>query len=560
MTRMGRWGLLIPAVALGAITGEEAQCIVDGKTTVFFGDSLTRYCYYEFNTFIATGEVRDHELGGASGDGKWSDDYDTWEEWTEKGVCGAGGKHRRHIWKDFGGGTLDRVLLHQQRLVRRGRHGQVGRHVAGGRSRAHPRHGGRRRLQHGLVAVKGLLGGLSLRRGGLRRRCLDWYLDMMTSVVDHLLAKTEDTIGVYRTTACCGESQSGETWDAPGCVTDGWVPSIEAQNAAATGLMEERGIPVVDVFNFYNISTIDDYTFDSRHAKVATCHAWTEMILRAVDREQGSGCVEDLGADYVPDITLIEWPSAQPTSQPSAPTYAPSDAPTKPTYAPSTAPSPSPSEPPSPSPTSAPSAYCGDDDAWHKRSTPSKDCAWVAKAPDLRCRVVGENASLALEACRRALRLLRPAVAGAGRRPRRRRRRPPSRTGRRRRRRPTVPPLPAPTTPATPTTPTTPTPLPTPSTPSTPSPSRGAPPPGPSRTDRADCAFSPGAHDDGPAARADGRRLRARGGVRPEPRRGRLRGLRRRPRRPRRRRRRRREASTPRRSAPRSSGASSPSS
>ncbi|KAH8096015.1 hypothetical protein JL720_3356 [Aureococcus anophagefferens] len=77
---------------------------------------------------------------------------------------------------------------------------------------------------------------------------------------------------------------------------------------------------------------------------------------------------------------------------------------TSPTIAPTPAPSPSPSTAPTPAPTPAPTwwgANCSDSESWHKKGAPSKHCAWVAALPS-RCAVVGEDDSLAWEACARS--------------------------------------------------------------------------------------------------------------------------------------------------------------
>ncbi|KAH8055994.1 N2-acetyl-L-ornithine:2-oxoglutarate 5-aminotransferase [Aureococcus anophagefferens] len=105
-----------------------------------------------------------------------------------------------------------------------------------------------------------------------------------------------------------------------------------------------------------------------KHANVASCHEWNELILRAVDDAAGTAC----------------FPPA-PTPRPSRePTYAPSYAPTAPSYAPTAAPTareptPGPSPAPTPRPSAAPSpgwpAGCVDDEHWHKKNAPSKDCA-----------------------------------------------------------------------------------------------------------------------------------------------------------------------------------------
>ncbi|KAH8073585.1 hypothetical protein JL721_2888 [Aureococcus anophagefferens] len=374
------WAAALPLVArAGTITADEARCIVDGKTTIFFGDSLTRFCYYEFNTFLSTGAVRDHELGASSGDGRWSDDYDDWEEWTEEGICGAGGKHRRRIWMD-----LDETTRTEFYFINNVWYAEEDMDKDGDTSLADVAEVAKDAADvvvynMGWWQLKDCWEDYMCGAEGFDETCAAWYEGMMQEVLDNLLAFDDDVVGIYRTTACCGESHFGDNYNSLGTVTDGWVPAIEAQNAKATAMMEAAGVPVVDVYPFYNISSVDDYTFDSRHATVATCHVWTEMILRAIDRAQGTGCVADLGADYVPEFVFDRWPSPGPTPAPSAPTYAPSPAPS---YMPS-------ASPPTYPPTASPSAPCVDDVRWAKVGTPRKDCASCADLAYWGCDCAG---------------------------------------------------------------------------------------------------------------------------------------------------------------------------
>ena len=99
-----RWAAraaLLVASVRASMTWEEAQCVVAGRRIAFFGDSLSRFCYFGFNTFLATGEVRDHEFDVSEGDGENSNDYDSFDTWNDNGLVSDGKNHRMHLRKDF---------------------------------------------------------------------------------------------------------------------------------------------------------------------------------------------------------------------------------------------------------------------------------------------------------------------------------------------------------------------------------------------------------------------------------------------------------------------------
>ncbi|KAH8062115.1 FK506 binding protein [Aureococcus anophagefferens] len=96
-------------------------------------------------------------------------------------------------------------------------------------------------------------------------------------------------------------------------------------------------------------------------------------------------------------------PAPAPTASPVAATAAPSPRPApSPTAAPTASPvaaTAPPSPRPAPSPTAAPTAgSCADDEAWHKKHAPAKNCAWVANFPEDRCAAKGDEAQ-AWQAC-----------------------------------------------------------------------------------------------------------------------------------------------------------------
>ncbi|KAH8069512.1 N2-acetyl-L-ornithine:2-oxoglutarate 5-aminotransferase [Aureococcus anophagefferens] len=362
-----RWAAraaLLVASVRASMTWEEAQCVVAGRRIAFFGDSLSRFCYFGFNTFLATGEVRDHEFDVSEGDGENSNDYDSFDTWNDNGLVSDGKNHRMHLRKDFaeyGAHTeyyfiqnvwyddLDDTPLEADvEIGDADNEGFIADIVAGDETI--------RSISLDLDAdvVVFNMGWWVLKHKYVDydcgekwdSKCADWYEEMMDLVVENLLV-ADGRVGVYRTTSCCGEKLGRKhkystrlQCEKPDDEYDLWIDSIEAMNDVGSRVASAAGASVVDIFPLYGLSDLPSATFDMKHANVASCHEWNELILRAVDDAAGTAC----------------FPPA-PTPRPSRePTYAPSYAPTAPSYAPTAAPTAQPTPAPSPAPTPRPSA------------------------------------------------------------------------------------------------------------------------------------------------------------------------------------------------------------
>ena len=226
-----RWAArvaLLVANVRASMTWEEAQCVVAGRRIAFFGDSLSRFCYFGFNTFLATGEVRDHEFDVSEGDGENSNDYDSFDTWNDNGLVSDGKNHRMHLRKDFaeyGAHTeyyfiqnvwyddLDDTPLEADvEIGDADNEGFIADIVAGDetiRSIA---------LDLDADVVVFNMGWWVLKHKYVDydcgekwdSKCADWYEEMMDLVVENLLV-ADGRVGVYRTTSCCGESWAGNT-------------------------------------------------------------------------------------------------------------------------------------------------------------------------------------------------------------------------------------------------------------------------------------------------------------------------------------------------------------
>ena len=101
MVRVGVLACLVMGLVSGSMTWEEAHCVLDGQKVTFVGDSLSRYCYFGLNTFLATGELRSEDFSSPGGYGPGSSDYDSVEFWNERGILTDRGSQRMHAWKEF---------------------------------------------------------------------------------------------------------------------------------------------------------------------------------------------------------------------------------------------------------------------------------------------------------------------------------------------------------------------------------------------------------------------------------------------------------------------------
>jgi len=338
-------GLL--AAATG-VTHDEARCILKDQRVAFFGDSLSRYCFFGMNVWLETGALRAEEFAGKWGVEGYDYDCCQGQQWTDdEQDCDAGSGHRMYLYKDFGdinartsfyfiasvwfddladlAGTLEAdTIVYNQGWWQ-------------------------------LKDCRGTYCG-----DDFDDECEATYREDLGQVIDHLFSRA--TTAVYRTSACCGEED------------DDWIGGIEAQNAVAKDVMGAAGVPVADVHGFYGWDDLDAATFDGFHANVATCPLWYDLILERIDAARGTNCIgnSDGWSYYDPTRapTTAYAPTPRPTPDPPAPTAAwwdfdtwpaptapPSAAPPAPTAAPpapSAAP-PAPSAAP-PAPTAAPPA------------------------------------------------------------------------------------------------------------------------------------------------------------------------------------------------------------
>ncbi|KAH8054047.1 N2-acetyl-L-ornithine:2-oxoglutarate 5-aminotransferase [Aureococcus anophagefferens] len=456
------------AGADAAITWEEAKCVLRGQKVTFFGDSLTRYCFFGLNNFLATGELRADEFSSkqSMGAGPGSGDYDGIESWNAEGILTDQATQRQHAWKTFSDGDFDTRPIETEFYFIQ--------HVWWDDADDTPQEADTPIGSKGHTLADQVAGDATLADVAATLEAdvvvynMGWwqllksysayeYDATLARVVDELL-DVDGRLGIYRTASCCGKEIDGDI--------GAWVAPIEAQNRVAAALMARRGVPVVDVYPLYGLDALDAHTFDDKHANVATCHAWNELILREIDARRNTSCVS--GVFTAPGTTRrprlrraprrpprqralgravgvlraapptpgrvaaavaaaavaaaavaaavvrrrrprsVAAAVAAPSSRyaPSAPpssSAAPSPRPPEPTPPPSAGPSARYEPSPAPTPRPPPSAACVDDGAWHKKGQPWKDCAWASALPATRCLAVGAaDGAAAWAACRRS--------------------------------------------------------------------------------------------------------------------------------------------------------------
>ena len=124
--------------------------------------------------------------------------YDDWEEWTEEGICGAGGKHRRRIWMD-----LDETTRTEFYFINNVWYAEEDMDKDGDTSLADVAEV----VKDAADVVVYNMGWWQLKdcwedymcgAEGFDETCAAWYEGMMQEVLDNLLAFDDDVVGIYR--------------------------------------------------------------------------------------------------------------------------------------------------------------------------------------------------------------------------------------------------------------------------------------------------------------------------------------------------------------------------
>ncbi|KAJ1451908.1 hypothetical protein M885DRAFT_528300 [Pelagophyceae sp. CCMP2097] len=428
-------GLAALSLPARAVTHDEAMCIVGDRKITFMGDSLSRYCYFGFNYFMETGDLRPDPFNdqGSEGYGSDSPDYDTLDQWTEFGRFGSSINHRQHFTKQFDD------FQSEYYFVQNAWYGSE----TTEEKKSFEDIADRLEDDQIVVFNTGWWHLKDTQKPGPGWFCgIDWsddceedYIYRMGKTINTILQKTSKITPVYRTTSCCGEGKNDDN-----NLYDLWIDGIESQNAVAKRLMADAGIAVVDVYPRYGVNDVGDFTFDNKHANVDECHVWNMLILEAVETSQGSSCIKtpeptQVPTDYKPTQIPSYEPSKRPSPEPSAkPTLKPTPAPTFPLHCTESATWFKNGDPSkdcdwvaessnrcntkgsegffaheeceqscgcrTAAPTANPTVYCFDLATWHKYGDESKNCAWVAEFPSARCTVNGHDGTVAYDHCR----------------------------------------------------------------------------------------------------------------------------------------------------------------
>lgn len=312
----------------------EAECIMNGKTVAFFGDSITRYCFFGFNYWLDTGNIPPDEYD--SDTGNYDEDYDdglvdnTWTEWHLDAFSNR--RHRQWFAKNFP--NLNNAYT-EFRFIQDAYYDNS---VTG--SDVSIKDVADIVKDYDYIIYNTGLWNLKEKNdliddycgGEWTSDCSDYWASMLNSLESEMWSSGATV--VWRSTTCCGEE-------------DGNLPSIEAGNDEAKDLVEGFGHSYVEVYDLWDEDNQEDFLFDSTHPNVDTCNLINRMVLQAIDDANGGLC----------------------TGNTLPPTYDPTAGPTpRPTFAPTYAPTPKPVSSPTPPPVT--SDVCADSTTWFKTNDP----------------------------------------------------------------------------------------------------------------------------------------------------------------------------------------------
>lgn len=342
--------ILGPGRAAAQVTWDEARCVLENKRIAFFGDSISRFCYFGLNYWLETGELQPEECESSSG--CFDEDFDTRGSWTSSGPISGSSKHRQYFSKDFSNDGQTEFYFIQGVW-----YDQLKDLVDSGD------------VDSAEVVVFNM-GWWQLKDEDYNpgycgedwtNDCDDQYRNDLEDLQSSLFERSSNAINVWRTTTCCGEGL-----DSNNEQDDSWVESIEKQNEAAEDVLGSS-VGYADGFSIASWNNIVDKTFDDppRHLNREACLELNMRVMAAIDEQQGNACTggggnndeggdEDEDEDDTPVVT--PRPSYQPTYAPTRkPTPRPQHSPTRnPTREPTYAPSRRPTREPTPRPTREP--------------------------------------------------------------------------------------------------------------------------------------------------------------------------------------------------------------
>jgi len=354
---MSRLAAFLALTGIAAVAGEaegpvswaQAKCIMDGREMYFYGDSNTRFHFYTFNVFLATGELRTcgYDKWGCPGSDYNSDEKNQY--WTGPYGRSTDGSHLMHMCKDFD--SIDAKTCYwfiqttwfDDDETSDTNMDDLADDVEGK-----------------IVVYNSLW--WDLKSWGEDDRgydqcgndwtddCEDAYTEDLETVVEKMLKPA--AAAVFRDSSCCGDFTSDR---------DKGAESVEIGNEVAKRVMDAEGVEYVEVFSLYGPDDIGDATRDGTHAEPEYYHQWTMRMLQSIDEQLGTNCLDGGGGDESEDEEEEDEEEDEEETDP--PTY-------QPTYMPSYQPTRQPTEEPEPA--------CEDSGSWYYKKA-SKDCDWVAK-------------------------------------------------------------------------------------------------------------------------------------------------------------------------------------
>lgn len=284
--------------AYGAVSWDQAKCMLRNRKIAFVGDSNTRFHFFTFNVFLDSGLLRS---GPYRKDGEAPPDYDhatrkrTWTDWKARSPRSD---HRSHFTKSFDSlGTTSDFYFAQTTwfgddVTRSKNMADLAKDLKG----------------YDLVVFNS--GWWDLKPWNETKRgyvacgddwtaaCATSYARDVDSVIKQLLKPAK--AGIWREASCCADNPR-------------WRGNLENMNEIARKKVSKAKLDLVQTYFMYGVDQLDTATVgDHTHAKPGYYHRWTMGVLQAAERRLKTGCLAKPRERHVLEGSWVRDDSLEP--------------------------------------------------------------------------------------------------------------------------------------------------------------------------------------------------------------------------------------------------------